>query len=279
MATTAPAVLYRDEWIAAFERDKSTLRETTTRESMIRGRQAVFLVAGSGSNAVTRGGDGLIPATALDLTQSTVTLTEKHSVKEMTGFNIFAAQSNMREIMQKMTRTEINREVDDTIIDILTTGTVEPSATAAIMTKQLVTEATTLLWNANVPNDNNVFGLLTPAAWGHLSDIDEFANTQWVGSTPLVAGAPTMGMPMKNWMGVNWMMHTGCVGKGTSTAECYIYHRSAIGYAYSSAEIMANAGYDERHDFSWARATVYDGALKLQNSGIVVINHDDSQYS
>jgi hypothetical protein len=279
MATTAFQTLYRDEWIAAFERDKSTLRETTTRESMIRGRQAVFLVASSGSEAVTRGGNGLIPSTPLSLTQNTVTLAEAHSLKQMTGFNLFAGQSNQREIMQNMTRVEINRHVDDIIIDILTTGTVEPTATAGIMTKQLVTEATTLLWNGNVPNDGQVFGLLTPAAWGHLSDIPEFANSQFVGATPLVEGAPTMGKPMKNWLGVNWMMHTGLVGVGTATAECYIYHKSAIGYGYASGEIMASAGYDDEQDYSWARATVYDGALKLQNSGIVVINHDDSQYS
>lgn len=280
MATTAFQTLYRDEWIAAFERDKTTLRETTTRESMLRGRQAVFLVAGSGSEAVTRGGNGLIPSTPLDLTQNTVTLSEKHSLKQMTGFNIFAGQSNQREIMQKMTRTEINRSVDDIIIDVLASGTVEANATATIMTKELVNIATATLFNADVPNDGDVWGLLTPAAWTALSDLPDFANSQWVGNTAtMTGGMPTMGMPARMWMGVKWMQHTGLTGIGSATAECYIYHRSAIGYAYASGEIMASAGYDDEQDYSWARATVYDGALKLQNSGIVIINHDDTQLS
>lgn len=279
MADTAYRVMYRDEWIRAYERDKSTLRETTTRASSIKGRQAVFLVASSGSEATGRGNNGLIQASTADLTQTTLTLAEAHSLKQLTGFNVKTGQSNQREIMQAMTRTEINRHIDNIIIDVLETATVTPSATASIMTKQLVTKATTLLWEAQVPNDNQVFGLLTPAAWGHLSDIPEFSNSQWIGTTILPDGAPTMGLRMKPWLGVNWMMHTGLPGIGTSTAECFIYHRSALGYGNAGADIMADADYDSEQDYSWARATVYDGAIKLQNAGMVLINHDDSQYS
>lgn len=279
MADLAYQVLYRDEWIRAFERDKTTLRETCSRESMIRGRQAVFLVASSGSEAVTRGNNGLIPATPISQTQSTVTLAEAHSVKEMTGFNVFAGQSNQREIMQNATRTEINRHIDDIIITILATGTVAANSTAEIATKALITKATTILWNAKVPNDGQVTGLLTPAAWGHLSDIPEFANTQFVSGTVLPDGMPTMGMGVKRWMGVNWQQHNGLPGVTTNAATCFIYHKNAIGYAYASGEIMADADYDRRHDFSWARATVYDGSIKLQNTGIVTIAHDDSQLS
>lgn len=280
MATTAFMSLYRDEWIAGFERDKTTLRETVTKESMIRGQSAVFLVAKTGSDAVTRGGNGLIPSTPLSLTQSTVTLTEKHSMKSITGFNIFAGQSNQREIMQTMTRKEINRSIDNQIITILATGTVTPTATAGIMTKQLVTQATTQLWNGFVNNDGNVWGLLTPAAWGHLSDIPEFASSDFVSAMPLTDGIPQMSPgTVKNWMGVKWMMHTGLTNAGLATAQCYIYHRDAIGYACSSAEIQAYADYMQEQDYSWSRATVYDGSLKLQNAGIVVINHDDTQYS
>lgn len=279
MADTAYSVVYRDEWIRAFERDKSTLRETTTRASAVNGRQAVFLVAASGSESTGRGNNGLIQASSVDLTQSTLTLTESHSLKQLTGFNVTTGQSNQREIMQTMTRTEINRHIDNIIIDILETATVTPSATAAIMTKQLVTKATTLLWEAQVPNDNQVFGLLTPAAWGHLSDIPEFANSQWVGATVLPDGAPTMGFRMKPWMGVSWMMHTGLPGIGTNAAECFIYHRSALGYGYAGADIMAESDYERQQDYSWARASVYDGALLLQNAGIIKIEHDDSQYS
>jgi hypothetical protein len=279
MAETAYKTIYRDEWIKAFERDKTTLRETCTREMMSSGRQAVFLVAGSGSEATTRGANGLIPATPLDLNQSTVTLTESHSLKNLTNFNIFAGQSNQRAIMQDMTRSEINRSIDNKIITALATGTVDANATAQIMSKSLVTHATTLLWNAKVPNDGNVYGLATPAAWGHLSDNEEFGEQTWVGKFPLVDGTPAMGASWVVWQGVKWAMHTGLPNMGLSTAQCIIYHKNAIGYGSNAAEIMASADYNDEQDYSWARATTYDQALKLQNSGIVIINHDDSIYS
>lgn len=279
MADTAYKVLYRDEWIKAFERDKTTLRECTTRESMINGRQAVFLVAGSGSNATTRGSNGLIPATPLDLNQNTVTLAEAHSLKNMTGFNLFAGQSNQRAIMQDMTRTEINRAIDDAIIAALNTGTVDANSAAQIFTKSLATHAATLLWNSNVPNDGNAFGLLTPAAWGHMSDIEEFGSDLYADGKPNIAGTPPMGAPFKLWQGIKWFMHTGLAGKGTSDAKCIVFHKNAIGYAYSSGEIMAAADYEEEQDYSWARASVYHGSLKLQNSGIVIVHHNDEVYT
>ena len=55
----------------------SWLRQTTVTEAVIKGNQATFLVGGSGgASAVTRGINGLIPARADNLTQSTATLVE-----------------------------------------------------------------------------------------------------------------------------------------------------------------------------------------------------------
>jgi len=89
-------------------------------------------------------------------------------------------------------------------------------------------------------------------------------------------GAPTAtGPQMTRWMGVNWIMHTGLPGMGTSSATCLLYHRSAVGHAYN--DIQALAGYDEEQDYSWARTTIYDGALLIQNSGVVLIHHKDDE--
>lgn len=282
MADTAYQVLYRDEWIHGFERNQALLRNTVTTQTMTMAngaRQATFLVATSNREAVTRGNNGLIPASTDDLTQSTVTLAEAHDLPQKTNFNIFAGQSDQRSMMQVTSRGVINRHVDDIIITALATGSQTPSATATIMTKGLITRATTMLWNNDVQADGQVWGLLTPAAWGHLSDIPAFTSADYVSNKPLENGAPTNfgGVQVKSWMGVNWIMHTGLPGAGTSAAKCFIYHKSAVGHAYN--DIAALAGYNDEQDYSWARTTIYDGALKIQNTGIVYINHDDSVYS
>ena len=77
MADTAFQTQYRQEFIAAFEEGQSWLRSTCVTEAVIKGNQATFLVAGSGgATAVTRGVNGLIPARADDLNQTTATLAE-----------------------------------------------------------------------------------------------------------------------------------------------------------------------------------------------------------
>lgn len=278
MAETAFQTLYRDEWIAGYERECSSLKSTVTTEAMFKGRQAIFLISQTSREAVTRGANGLIPATADNLSTVTVTMSEWHDLPQKTNFNIFVGQSDQRAMMQKQSHKVMCRHIDDVILAAIATGSVVINATASIMTKQLVNRAITRLYQANIPNDGDIYGLLTPAAWAHLSDVPDFASSDYVDNKPMVDGAPARGREMRRWLGVTWMVHTGLPGLGLSTAKNYIYHKGAIGYAHNSRDVQALSGYNDEQDYSWARTTVYDGALLIQNAGVVTINHDDSQY-
>ena len=82
-------------------------------EAVIKGNEAIFLVGGSGgAKAVTRGINGLIPARADSLTQSTLTLTEWHDLVRKTRFNIFQSQGDQRRLMQETCRKVLNRRID-----------------------------------------------------------------------------------------------------------------------------------------------------------------------
>lgn len=125
MSDTAFQIQYRDEVIAGFEQRQSLLRNTVTTEAVIKGNQAVFLVADSGdATATTRGVNGMIPARADTNAQNTATLLEQHDLVRKTRFNIFASQGNQRQIMQETSMGVINRKIDDDIITTLNTGTV-----------------------------------------------------------------------------------------------------------------------------------------------------------
>ncbi len=114
MSDTAFQVQYRQEFIAQFEQRQSLLRDTVTTEAVVKGNQAVFLVAGSGgATAVTRGVNGLIPARADNLAQPTATLQEWHDLSRKTNFNVFASQGNQRAIMQSTTMGVLNRQGED----------------------------------------------------------------------------------------------------------------------------------------------------------------------
>lgn len=274
MADSAFQTQYRDEFIAGFEQRQSLVRSTTTTETDIKGNTAVFLVADSGSaNATTRGANGLIPARADNLTQNSATLAEWHDLVRRTGFNLYASQGDGRRIMQETTMGVLNRKVDADIIAQLETGT-QDTGTAATMSLSLVMYAVAILGNNAVPMDGNISGLITPGAYAYLMQTKEFANVDYVNNKPFENS-----LTMFRWAGVNWIVHPNLTGKGTSAEKCIVYHKSAIGHACDVASIATAVGYDEEQDYSFARASAYMGSKLLQNTGVVIVNHDGSAFT
>lgn len=274
MASTAYQTQYRDEFIAGFEQRQSLVRQTVTTEAEVKGNSAVFLVADSGSaSATTRGENGLIPARSDSLTQNTATLAEWHDLVRRTGFNLYASQGDGRRIMQETTMGVVNRKIDSDIITALETGTQDTGA-AATGSLSLVMYAIAILGNNAVPLDGNISGLITPGMYAYLMQTKEFASVDYVNNKPFEGG-----LTMFRWAGVNWIVHPNLTGKGTNAEKCIIFHKSAIGHACDLTSIQTAVGYDEEQDYSFARATAYMGSKLLQNSGVVIVNHDGSAFA
>lgn len=278
MPETAFQEKFRSETIAKFEVHESLVRMTTTTEAEVNGNQATFLTAGSGgATAVTRGVNGLIPARGDDLTQTTITLVEWHDLVEKTRFNIYASQGNQTAIMQRTTVGVINRKIDDDIITELNTATVN-TGSAVTASLSLVVQAQTILGNNDVPFDNNIFALITPAFRGYLVQTKEFASAEYVDMKPIPGAEETWSdrPKMFHWMGINWIVHPALPGKGTSAEKCFMYHKSAIGHAMDAQDLNTAVGYDDKQDMSYCRASCFMGTELIQNSGVVVMNHDGS---
>lgn len=280
MASTAFQTQYREEAIAAFEQQQSLLRDSTTTEAVISGNQAVFLVAGSGgATAVTRGVNGEIPSRADDNQQNTCTLSEWHDLVKKTKFNVFASQGNQRAIMQRTTMGVVNRKIDSQIITELNTGTVNTGA-AVPGSITLVTKAQVKLGNAGVPWDNWITLLCTPAFLGYLRQAPEFSKMDYVNKKPYEAGPDWRDQPVAyRWDNMLIISHPNLPGVGTAAEKCFMFHKSAIGHAADKDGMETPVGYDEEQAYSFARASMNMGAKLLQNSGVVVINHDGSALS
>lgn len=275
MAIEAAVIAYRREFVAAFEQRVSMLKMTTTKESVINGNQATFLVSGSGGDtAVTRGTNGLIPYSNPTNSQPVATLLEKHAPYELTGFNIFASQGDQKRVMQMASMNVINRDIDLTLLAELANATEDyGSGTATLAT---VLGAKAILGNndVRVEEADNMFAVISPAFEAYLLQTTEFSSGDYVEVKPY-AGASRR---MFRWAGVNWIVSSRVTGLGTASEICYMYHRDAIGYAVNVGEESIHIGYDEKQDLSWSRATVFHGAKILQNSGIVKITHDGSAF-
>lgn len=281
MAVDAAQVQYRDEFIASFEQRQSLLRQSVTTETVIKGNQAVFLVAGSGSDtAVTRGANGLIPARADTETQNTATLVEWHDLRRKTKFNIFASQGNQRQIMQTNSQSVVNRKVDSLILTELATGSITTGA-AQPASLTMVIKAKTKLGNAGVPWDSNIWAVISPAFEGYLMQLKEFASMEYITAAPTSgADAAWRDQPRAfNWYGVNWITHPGVSGVGTASESCFMYHKSAIGHAIDMEGLDTPIGFNEEQAYSWARTSANMGPKLLQNTGIIEMVHDGSALS
>ncbi len=283
MVDTAYQTQYRDEYIAAFEAHATLLRETVTTEAVIKGNQAVFLVAGSGgATAVSRGANGLIPARNDDNTQNTCTLQEWHDLVRKTGFNIFASQGNQRQIMQMTSMAVMNRKIDDQIITVLNTGTVTVGAAGATPTVSLFQNGRVKLSNASVPWDSNITFCCQPSVLAFLEQAPEFANAEYVEVKPYAGSEQNPSWrdkPMAyRWRNCLIVEHPNLPGKATTSEKSFLYHKTAAGHAANSGGISTAVGYNGEQDYTYARTSCYMGALLLQNAGVVVFTTDGTVY-
>ena len=115
--------------------------------------------------------------------------------------------------------------------------------------------------------------------------VDSFASSDYVGANGLLFtdGAPGH-RKFRDWMGVNWCMHPGLPGQGTSTAKCFVYHKNAVGYAIQKAERNVSGGENVSADITWHgdRAAYFinhmmsGGAVMIDDTGVIEGNLNDT---
>lgn len=275
MADTAFQTIYREEYVASFERSVSDLRMTTTTEAEVDGNEAIFLVAGSGGrSAVTRGTNGLIPARSNSLTQNTCTLKEWHDLNRETQFNRATSQSDRSAIARNASMAVLNRKIDDDILAALLNTTVN-TGSAVTASLSLIQKSMSILGGNDIDTGDveNLFAVISPAFNAYMLGIAEYASADYVENKPFAGGA---GRKYKRWADVNFIVNTGVNGLGTSSEDCFMYHRDAIGHAINRGKSNPAAGYDEEQDYFYTRSSETMGSKLLQTNGVVRMIHDAS---
>ncbi len=283
MSTTVQ-VQYRNEFVLGFSQRQSLLKECVTKEMVIKGNQAVFLIANTTNRAVTRGVNGLIPAHDNNNSQVTATLLEKHDLGRMTGFNIFQSQADQRAIMQMNSMSAINLDVDQSILNALGTATLTTGA-AATASPTMISKAMVGLQNNGVPWDGNVYAIISAAFLEYMMLITTFTSADWVNVKPNVnfpglnaTDATKAGQGWYEWKGVKWIVSSLIAGLGTASETCFMFHSSAIGHAVASGDMQSVIGYNDEQDYSFARCTLNHGSVLLQNKGVAKMLHDGSAF-
>jgi hypothetical protein len=280
---------YEAEVKHAYQRKGSMLRKTVRTKDGVVGSTTTFQKIGKGT-ATTKARHGVITPMNQDHTPATCTLADFYAGDYVDKLD--QAKTNVDERLAIATggARALGRKTDDQIITAL--GTTSQTAsnwtvTSAAAIRNSAINMVTALFSNDAPNDGNIFGLLTPKAWAFLMTVDEFKRADYVGDAnlPYVAGAPVM--TFKRWMNVNWAMHTGLAGKGTSTATLLMYHQEAAGYATGSVAnnvaavdgemaVAADITWEGPRAAHWVNHWMSGGACLIDDAGVIKGTIDDT---
>lgn len=270
-----------------FQRQGGILRPTVRVKDGIVGTSTTFQKIGKGTASVKARAGAITPMNQ-DHTALTCTLSDFYAGDWVDKLDEAKTNIDERMAIAMGGAWALGRKVDDQIITELGLTTQTASNWTVTSQAAIRNSAITMvkrLFQNDVPNDGQIFGLVTAAGWAFLMTVDEFKRSDYVGDgpgLPYVAGAPVM--RFKNWMNVNWGLHTGLAGAGTSTATLLMYHKLAIGYATGAFAGNSAVNGAVAADITWHgdRASFFvnhmmsGGAKLIDDTGVIKGTVDDT---
>jgi hypothetical protein len=116
--------------------------------------------------------------------------------------------------------------------------------------------------------------------------VSQFQNADWVGANgQAFTTGPNIGRASwKNWLGVKWKMQTGLEGAGTASGRCWVWHKTAVGYAVAQAAGNVAGNGSVSADITWHgdRAAHFvnhlmsGNAVLIDDTGVIEGTFDDS---
>jgi len=270
-----------------FQLEGGHLRPSVRMKTNVVGRSTTFQKIGKGA-ATTKARHGVITPMNQSHTAIECALVDFYAGDWVDQLDEAKIIHDERMAIAKGGAWALGRKVDNQIITTLT-GTSETTitwtVTSAAAVRNGMLQMSENLDDNDVPNDGNRYGLLTPRAWSMAMTVEEFASADYVsaGGMQFEKGA-AVGAAWKNWMNVNWKVHTDLAGKGGATAEQFVYHKNAIGYASGkhAGNVAANEGVSA--DITWhgdraahfVNHSMSGGSCLIDTTGVIQGSVDDT---
>lgn len=222
-----------------FQRKGAYLKDAVRVKDGVIGSTAVFQKIGKGT-ATTKARHGTITPMNQTHTAPSVTLADFYAGDWVDKLDEAKINIGERDVIASGGAMALGRKVDDQITTVL------DSQTGTVITITVTSKATVLAtalefaeaaWANDVPNDGEVFAVVTPRYWSQLMTVDQFMNSDFVGADGQVfKQGPQVGRGRwKDWMGIKWKMQTGLPGATTTSGKVWIWHKTAIGYAIAQS--------------------------------------------
>jgi hypothetical protein len=263
---------YEAEVHEAYQRQGSKLRGTVRTKNGITGSSTFFPRVGTGV-AVTKARNAEIAAMNVGHSQVECTLADWYAGDWVDRLDELKTNIDERRVVANAGAWALGRKTDEMIITALdtagsgrnVTGSGDLADTAGF-TKAKALRAATLLNNSDVPDDGGRFCIVSPAAWEDLMLIDEFVRSDYVG--PDMPFRQAMGNMARQWIGVNWIMHTGLPTAAGPLRENFMFHRNAVGHAIG-ADITSDVTWHGDRASHFINNMMSQGAVLIDELGVV----------
>jgi hypothetical protein len=258
-----------------FNQRSAMLRPTVDTRGIIRAETARFYVMGNGITQ-TKSRNGDIPQQDLDLSYVTATMADRYWRKDVDKLDMAKVTAELRPILVEDASGAFGRYADDQIIQAMDAGAgtnLGNSTTETRFGRNAALGMFRTLMNTGMRNDGRIFAAITPNACSQLMTEPEFASADYTGPTDLPWKA--MGMDIRTWLGVHWIVCTRNTGNNTSQAFQYMWHQSAVGHAVN-AEVEIEFAQKEA-GWGWiAKGAMSMGAVVKDGTGVVRYVSDDT---
>jgi len=285
---TAFITSYEAKVHEVFQRKGSYLMDAVRKKTDVIGSTAVFQKIGKGV-ATTKARHGTITPMNQTHTAPSCTIADFYAGDYVDKLDESKTNINERDVLASGGAMALGRKVDDqitTILDTTTSTTITITVTnkANILATSL--EFAEAAWDNDVPNDGEVFAIVSSRYWSQLMLVDQFMNSDYVRADgQAFVGGPTIGMgKWKDWMGIKWKMQTGLPGAGTATSKSFIWHKTSVAYASAAAAGNIAGNQTVAADITWHgdRAAHFVNhfmsgqACMIDDTGVIEANIDDT---
>ena len=270
-----------------FQREGSMLRTGVYTKDNVVGSTAYFEKLGTGV-ATTKSRHGEITPMNATHTQPSCTIVDFYAGDFVDLLDEAKTNIDSRMAYAKAGAYALGRKVDSQITAVMdadssaqVTVTVTTFAAILATTLQLVEG----LDSNSVPNDGQRYGAVTPRLWMQLMTVNSFASADYVGANGLPFGTGAPGhQKWKDWLGVKWCMHPDLPGQATSSGKCFVWHKSAIGYATgkhagnvaSNGSVAADITWQGTRAAHFVNHMMSGQACTIDATGIIEGNFNDT---
>ena len=262
---------YDDLVHLTYQRQGAKLANTVRKKPGVVGQVVRFQKITTEAEAEEKSRHGDIPVQELTHAYSDITITNYYAAFYADEDDLEKLNIDERKALASSGAWCVGRKHDDLLIDAMETTTTTTGDYSTAMTLGVVLAAFDELNKDDVPDDGMRFGVISTHAYAELLCYEQFSSSDWVGAD----GLPwKSGLKYKSWLGVNWIAHSGLPLASTDNRDCYMYHKSAVGWG-ENHEIRSRIEWDVRKDAWLIKSKIAGAACLIDTEGVVEMRVDD----